>query len=85
MGVASLVLGIVSLVVSVFFVGFNWLAVILGIIGAVLGAIGRKKPEQKGTATAGLVMSIIAVALGVIFWLACAACVGGVTNAISSL
>lgn len=78
MAVASLVLGIVALVISVFFAGLNWLGIIIGIIGIILGALGKKDEEKKGLATAGLVMSIIAVALGLIFWIACAACVGAI-------
>ena len=75
MAVASLVLGIVALVFS--FIGLGWLSVIIGIVGIILGALGRKDESKKGMATAGVVMSIIAVALGVITWIACAACVGG--------
>lgn len=78
MAVASLVLGIVALVLS--FIGFGWVSVIIGIVGIILGALGRKDETKKGLATAGLVMSIIAVALGLIFWLACAACVGGLAS-----
>lgn len=54
------------------------LAVVFGIVGIVLGVIGRKKGAQelrtgKGVATAGLIMSIIALLLAV------AAAVGAVT------
>ena len=82
MGVASLVIGIIALVISIFLAGFNWFGVILGIIGIILGALGRKNPAKKGVATAGLVLSIIAVALGVILWLACAGCVGAVASSL---
>ncbi len=78
MAVASLVLGICSLVFP--FIGLGWLSCIVGIVGVILGALGRKNTEKKGMATAGLVMSIISVALGLIMWLACAACVGGIAN-----
>ena len=78
MAVASLVLGICSLVFP--FIGLGWLSVLLGVIGIVLGAIGKKNTEKKGMATAGITMSIIAVALGLIFWLACAACIGGIAS-----
>lgn len=79
MGVASLVLGIIAIVISIFFAGFNWLGAVLGIVGIVLGALGRKG-EKRGAATAGLVLSIIAFALGLITWIACAACVGGIAS-----
>lgn len=82
MAVASLVLGIISLIISLFLSGMGWIACITGIIGIILGALGRKKAEKKGVATAGLVLSIISVALGLIFWLACAACVGGLASSL---
>ena len=62
MGVASLVLGIISVVLAVLFSGFGWLAAILGLIGIVLGTSARKK-GQGGVATAGLVLSIIGLIL----------------------
>lgn len=78
MGVASLVLGIISLVIGVFSSGLlGWLGAILAIIGIVLGALGRKDPEKKGIATAGLVCSIVGLVLCLILYLACAACIGG--------
>lgn len=75
MAIASLVLGIISLVLS--FCGLGIVSVFTAIIGIVLGALGRKDPEKKGMATAGLVCSIIALVLGIIMWVACAAIIGG--------
>ena len=83
MAVASLVLGICSLVFP--FIGLGWLSVLLGVIGTILGALGRKNAEKKGIATAGMVMSIISVVLGVVMWIACAACVGGLATIGSSM
>ena len=83
MAVASLVLGICALVFP--FIGLGWLSVLLGVVGVILGAIGRKNESKKGMATAGVVMSIIAVALGLIMWIACAACVGSVGAGLASL
>lgn len=78
MGIASLVLGIISILIAVFTVGvYGWVAAIIGIIGIILGTLGRKDAEKKGLATAGLVCSIIGVVLGLIFYIACIACVGG--------
>ena len=78
MAVASLVLGIISIVCS-FIGGVNWVGAILGIVGIVLGVLGKKKtPEKAGMATAGLVMSIIGVVLSLIFIIACAACFASV-------
>lgn len=78
MAVASLVLGICSLVFP--FIGLGWLSVLIGIIGIILGALGRKAEGKKGIATAGMVMSIISVVLGIIMWIACAACIGGLAS-----
>ena len=80
MGVASLVVGIISLLIGLVSAGlFGWLGGSLGIIGIVLGALGRKNaPEGKsGIATAGLVCSIIGTVLGLLLYVACVACVGG--------
>lgn len=71
MGVASLVLGIVSIVMAL--VGGGIIAPILGIIGIVLGHMGRKA-DQGGMATAGFVLSIIGTVLGLLVVIACAAC-----------
>lgn len=84
MAVASLVLGILSLLLSlsISWVGLGFIPAIVGIIGIILGVLARKKDdEKKGMATAGLVMSIIAVALGLITFLACAACLGSLAMA----
>jgi len=75
MGVAGLILGILSLIGGSI-PGVNifpcWL---LGIVGIILSAIARKKGEG-GVATAGLVLSIIGTILSLITFLACAICVG---------
>lgn len=76
--IASLVLGIVSLV-CVFFGYGAILGIILGIIGIVLG-ISAKKEQPSGMATAGLVLSIIAVALCVLSFIACIACAGALAS-----
>lgn len=73
MGVASLVLGIISLVWSLF--AGTWISALIGIVGIILGAIARKQAPS-GIATAGLVLSIIGTILSLIFWIACLACAG---------
>jgi len=81
MAVASLVLGIISLIFALIIPGFQFLAPIVGIIGIILGIIARKNlkaaNQPSGMATAGMVMSIIGTVLGVIMYLLCVACVGG--------
>ncbi|HBB27840.1 MAG TPA: hypothetical protein DC000_01065 [Clostridiales bacterium] len=76
--IASLVLGIVSLV-CVFFGYGAILGIILGIIGIVLG-ISSKKEQPSGMATAGLVLSIISVALCALSFIACIACAGALAS-----
>jgi hypothetical protein len=85
MGVASLVLGIISLLISIGAgaVGMGWIGSICGIIAIVLGAIARKNPEQKGTATGGLVCGIISLSWGIITTIACVACLGAAAGALS--
>lgn len=87
MAVASLVLGIISLVVGVFVSGFGWIGSILGIVGIILGAVARKNgPEEKaGIAKAGLVCSILGTILGLLLYVACVACVGGLASAMPEL
>lgn len=84
MAVASMILGIIALVVAVFGGAFNWLGILIGVIGIVLGAVA-KKTNPSGMATAGIVMSIIAASLALLFWLACAACVAGTESALEGL
>ena len=78
MGVASLVLGIIAVVIGLFSAGsLGRSGAILAVIGIVLGALGRKDVEKKGISTAGLVLSIIGLVLCLILYIACVACIGG--------
>jgi hypothetical protein len=64
MAVASLVLGIVSLFFTAFFFcGGLFAAPITGILGIIFGILGRKSVRQHGSAIAGLITSIIGVAI----------------------
>lgn len=80
MAVASLVLGIVSIVFAFLIPGLPVVAPIVGIIGIILGAIARKNlkaaNQPTGMATAGMVMSIIGTIISVLMWLLCVACIG---------
>lgn len=64
LGIASLVLGIIT-DVFIFIGPFGLLGLVTGIVGIVLGAMGRKRlPEgRRGMATAGLVCSIVGVSI----------------------
>lgn len=77
MGIASLVLGIISLVWSLF--GGTWLSAIVGLVGIVLGAIGKK--NKASCAVGGLVLSIIGTIFSLVFYIACIACAGALASA----
>ncbi len=75
MGVAALVLGIICVVLC--WIPFvNWVGIGLGVLGILFGALGmgkanRNNGQGKGVAVAGLVLSIIGVAIAVLAWTAC--------------
>lgn len=81
MGIVSLICGIAGIILSFVPNVSLWIAVAAGAVGIVLAAIGKKKGE-KGIATAGLVLSIIAVALAVLFIAVCAGAESAVENAL---
>lgn len=59
MGIASMILGIIS-----FFVAFTWFkdfAIIMAVVGLVLGIISLVKKKSKGMAIAGIVLTALAV------------------------
>ena len=68
MAIASMVLGIVSLVIPFF-------GTVTAIVGLILGALSMKKLKESGASTgmavAGIVCSIIALAISVICIFAC--------------
>lgn len=70
---ASLVLGIISLV-FIFFGTFAFIGMILAIVGLVLGIQAKKESPNDGKAKAGVILSIIGLALCAITSLACIAC-----------
>jgi hypothetical protein len=64
---ASLVLGIIALVLF----WTVWLGVLLGVLAVVFGAVGRSKASNgapnKGMATAGLVLGILSIVGSILF------------------
>ena len=81
MAIGSLVLGIVAIVIGLFSAGsLGWLGAIAGIVGIILGVMGKKDPEKKGLATAGLTCSIIGTVLSLLLYIACAAVIGGIAS-----
>ena len=77
MAVASLVLGIISILIVLFgFGSYWWLAPVLGILGIILGVQGKKDYERRGLAQAGFICSIIGTVLSLLWYIACAAILG---------
>ena len=72
MSVASLVLGICSLVIP-------YVGVATAIVGIILGIMGKKKAMEvgapSGMATAGIVVSIIGLAGAIMTVILCIACI----------
>ena len=74
--VAGLVLGIVCLALDILPIPYlSWLSLPAGIVGLILSVKGRKIEYQKGMATAGMVLSIIGLALWALVLL-CVVCAG---------
>jgi hypothetical protein len=88
MGVAGLVLGILS-AIGGWVPIVNYFAWLFGVIGIVLCVIARKKAAAAGTstgiATAGLVLSIIGTVLSVIGAICTLICVGAAAGAAAGL
>ena len=79
MGIASLICGVITLVMAVFSAsGLGALGIILGLVGIIFGALGRKDPEQKSMATAGLIVSIVGLLINAVLFVACIACIGAI-------
>ncbi len=76
MGIASLVLGIFSILFA--FTGpVGFVGIILGTIGIILGVMARKKDPADNVATGGLITSIVGCAIALLFYMACLACIAG--------
>ena len=73
--IASLVLGIISVVL--WFFGYSSiLSVVLGIIGVVMASQSKEEGYDENIRTAGFILSVIGIIGGAIFFVACVACVG---------
>lgn len=82
---ASLVLGIVSLILSlVLGTVAPFVPLILGLIGLILGVTANRS-VRSGTATAGFVLSIIAVVISGLFMLLWLFCLGAVSTAVDGV
>jgi hypothetical protein len=84
MGVASLVLGIASIFLAIFPVLYGHLgALIVGVIGIIIGSIAKKNKVSYGSA--GFVLSVIGTTLTALFFVACGLLVGAAGNFLNSL
>ena len=73
--IASLVLGIISVVL--WFFGYSSiLSVVLGIIGVVMASKSKEEGYDENIRTAGFILSVIGIIGGAIFFVACVAGVG---------
>ena len=63
LAIGSLVLGIVGVVVG-FFVAF--VGIIAGVVGLILGIIARRRGLNRGMVLAGIILSAIAIVIGII-------------------
>ena len=74
MGVAALVLGIIGTLFSLIPMLF-WVGIPIALIALILGIVGRKAAvtnnQPTGVATAGMVLGIIGLVIGVIMWVVC--------------
>lgn len=71
LAVAALVVGISAIVIGLFTAWIpviNFLPLMIGIVGVVLGVLGMKGPTGKGMSIAGLVCSTITIAIVVLTW-----------------
>ncbi|MCX7695304.1 MAG: DUF4190 domain-containing protein [Caloramator sp.] len=84
--IASMVLGIVSLVM-LFFPILGWMAIITAVVGLILGLNSKNRikanPQElggMGMANAGVVMNIVALALVILGMIACGALIGAMSQ-----
>ena len=69
MATASLVLGILSLVFWILYIGY----IIMAPLAIIFGAVAKRQGNLSGFATAGIVMGIVSIAGAILFWVACGA------------
>lgn len=85
--ITALVLGIVSVVFLWFFGVISILFIATGVLGIILGYIGRKKSiacygKASGMATAGFVLSIVATSIAIVYVASCVACAGCIAGSV---
>jgi hypothetical protein len=85
LNIASMVLGIISLVLL-----WAWgIGIIPAIVGLVLGIVGKGKSREVGAptgmATAGIVCSIVALSINIAATIICVGCIGAVGGGLNGL
>ena len=75
MAIASLVMGIIS-VVFWFFGVTSIVSLVLGIVGIILANKAKKKGNRSGMCTAGMVLSLIGTIVGALILIATISCLG---------
>lgn len=88
MGIASLVLGILAILIA-FLPLINIVSVLLGIIGGVLAFVSlnnikKGKADGKGVTTAGLVLCIVSLVISLVSLTMCGAILGSTSSSSSS-
>ncbi|MBD5560927.1 MAG: hypothetical protein HDQ87_11390 [Clostridia bacterium] len=82
-GTASLVLGLISLILALLLgTVAPFVPLVLGMIGLILGVSANRGTAKSGTATAGFVLSIVAVVISALFLLLWLFCLGTVSTAV---
>ena len=82
--IASLVLGIISVVL--WFFGYSsLLSIILGIVGVVLASKAKKEGNTEGMRTGGLILSIVSLVGGIIAFIVTVVVVGAVIGGLAVL
>ena len=79
------ILGLVFGIVGLVFFWATYAGPALAATGLVFSILGKKSVSKKGMATAGLVLSIVGLALGVTMTIACVACAACATEAVEDL
>lgn len=80
LGITSLILGIAGLV-GLFIPFINFITLAGSVVGIVLGVMSRRRePSAKGLALAGIILSAVALLLGVIFIIIGALAVTAIMN-----
>ena len=85
MAIASLVLGIASVIVAFFVHGFNWLAILIGLIGIICSVKGRQDASQRTVATIGMILSIIGMVAGLIVYIVIVLIIGKATDIVGDV